>query len=33
MQVLEGLSAGDSVALPIERVLKNNEVVKPIYPE
>ncbi len=33
IQVLDGLSEGDSIALPIERVLKNNELVKPVYPE
>jgi hypothetical protein len=31
--VLQGLSEGESIALPIERVLKNNEAVKPTYPE
>lgn len=33
IQVLQGLSEGESIALPIERVLKNNEAVKPTYPE
>jgi RND family efflux transporter MFP subunit len=33
IQVLQGLSEGDSIALPTERVLKNNEAVKPTYPE
>ena len=33
IQVLDGLSEGDSIALPIERVLKSNELVKPVYPE
>jgi HlyD family secretion protein len=33
IQVLDGLSEGDSIALPIERVVKNGDQVKAVYQE
>ena len=32
VQVLSGLTEGEAVALPVDRVMKNGEAVKPVFP-